>query len=178
MHRKKCRAKLRHAFDALLHSIADIVQLEIEKHLLAGGDQCRRKRQAPRKSELIADFVETHCFAQPRHHRFRRLHRGQVEGDDQALAWTDGHVDPHIMSCAISTSRSSCARSRLAAPVSARLSMASKACSAWAIVTCSGITSAPQPSSRICRSAISERAPPSACGEAEPMAKTRFLKAA
>ena len=50
--------------------------------------------------------------------------------------------------------------------------------SAWRTATCSGITSAPQPSSRICRSAISERKPPSLPGEADAMAKTRPLKAA
>ncbi len=46
MHGEKGRADLRHALDALGDRVADVVQLEIEKHLLAGRDQSGRERQA------------------------------------------------------------------------------------------------------------------------------------
>ena len=55
--------------------------------------------------------------------------------------------------------------------------MSSNAWSARGTEICSGITSAPQPSSRICRSAISERMPPPEPPDAAPMANTRPLKA-
>ncbi len=39
MHGEKRGAEPRHAFDALRHGVADVVQLEIDEHLLAGVDQ-------------------------------------------------------------------------------------------------------------------------------------------
>ena len=49
MHGEKCRAEPRHAFDALRHRVADVVQLEIDEHLLAGVDQLLREGMPPAK---------------------------------------------------------------------------------------------------------------------------------
>src|SRR5579862_698196 len=177
MHGQEAGADLRHAFNAPGDGVGDVVQLEIEKHFLAGGNKPGGKWQAAGESELIADLVERNRVTQPRHHILGGLYRGQIERDDQTVTGSRHNIR-HIINRATSTSRANCARSRLAVPVSVRLSMASNAVSALATVTCSGITKAPQPSSRICRRAISERAPPSAPGEAALTAKTRPLKAA
>ena len=50
--------------------------------------------------------------AQARHERFGLAHRGHIESDDQPFARVQSHAHPfacHIISRAISTSRSSCA---------------------------------------------------------------------
>ena len=86
VHGQERRAELRDALDALGHRVADIVQLEIEKHLLAGGDQSRGERQAAGEGELIADLVEPHRIAEPRHHRLGRRHRRHIESHDQSFA--------------------------------------------------------------------------------------------
>ena len=127
-----------------------------------------RERQPAGKGELIADLVERHRVAEPRHHRLAR---------PRPRAGRARRSAGRARSCAPSCLTSSVAPSRPAAQLRAqqigacrcrsRLSMSSKAWSACATATCSGITSAPQPSSRICRSAISARTPPSVPGEAD-----------
>ena len=57
---RKRRAELRNALDTLGHGVADVVQLEIEKDLLAGGNQSGRERQAAGESKLVANLVEPH----------------------------------------------------------------------------------------------------------------------
>ena len=99
-----------HAFDALPHRVADVVELEIEKDPLAGASKCLRVFKPAGKSELIADLVERHGVAEPRHHGPRRLDRGQIKRDDQALARLHQHGYPlHAVRrgiiSAISTSR-------------------------------------------------------------------------
>ena len=68
------------------NGVADVVQFQIEKDLLAGIDERARVRQPARISELIADFVESHRVAEPLHHGLCRLDRRNIEGDNQALA--------------------------------------------------------------------------------------------
>ena len=86
MHGDKGRAELGDALNALGDRIADVMQLEVEKDLLARRNQFRRKRQAAGESELIADLVEPHRIAEARGHCLGRLHRGHVESHDQAFS--------------------------------------------------------------------------------------------
>src|SRR5262249_24621809 len=167
------------AFDTPGHRIANVMQLEVEKNLLTGRNQLGCEREAAGEGELIADLVKPGRLAEPRHQGVRRRRGRYVEGHDQAFAGVQRHGHGSFaISRAISTRRSSCARSKLAMPMSAMLSISSKAVSARWIATCSGITSAPQPSSRICRSAMSDRSPPALPGEADAIANARPLKAA
>ncbi len=53
---------------------------------LAGAGQRVRVRQAAGEGELIADLVERHRVAEPRHHGLRLFDRGHVERDDQPVA--------------------------------------------------------------------------------------------
>ena len=62
------------------------MELEIEKHALAGAGERLRIGKPAGEGELIADLVERHLLAEPRHHRLRLIERRQVERDDQAIA--------------------------------------------------------------------------------------------
>ena len=75
MNRQEGRAEARDAFHALRDRIADVVQLEIEEGALAGAGKLLRVSKSARKSELVADLVERHGIAEPRHHGLRRLDR-------------------------------------------------------------------------------------------------------
>ena len=86
MHREESGAKPGHAFDALRDGVGDVVQLEVDKDLLAGAGQRVRVRKPAGEGELIADLVERDRVAEPRHQRGRRFDRGDIERNDQALA--------------------------------------------------------------------------------------------
>ena len=86
MHGEEGGAKPRHAFHALRHGVGDVVQLQIDKDLLAGVGQRVRVRKPAGEGELIADLVKRDRVAEPRHQRGRRLDRGHIERNDQALA--------------------------------------------------------------------------------------------
>ena len=92
MHGEEARAHARHAFDAARDRVADVVQLEIEEHLLAGADEFLREREPARKGELVADLVEHGGLAEPLDHRFRCGDGRQIERDDQALARINDHL--------------------------------------------------------------------------------------
>ena len=86
MHGEEGGAELGHACHALGHGVADVVQLEIEEHLLAGRDQAGREVQPAGEGKLIADLVEPHRFTQARHQRLGFGNRRDIESDDQAFA--------------------------------------------------------------------------------------------
>ena len=86
MHGEKAHPEPRHAFHALRHRVADVVELEIEKHALAGVGERLRIGKPAGKGELITDLVERHRIAELRHHCLRLIERRQVERDDQAIA--------------------------------------------------------------------------------------------
>ena len=75
MHCEESRAEASDAFDALGDRIADIVQFKIEEDALSGTGELLRVSEAAGISELVADLVERHRIAEPRHHGFRRLDR-------------------------------------------------------------------------------------------------------
>ena len=153
VHGEESRAHLRHAFDALLHGVADVVQLEVEKHLLAGGDEPaprtagrRRRRADSRSCRTTPRRRAARPWPRRRRPRAGRARRSAVRGRE--ATWSsflqhdlfrpsfarhsglrEGGNDhaSHIIVCAISTSRDSCARRRLAVLASAILSMSSKA---------------------------------------------------
>ena len=50
MHGEKRGAERRHAFDAVRNRIADVMELEIEKHLLAGVGERLRVSKPPAKA--------------------------------------------------------------------------------------------------------------------------------
>ena len=106
VHGEERRAELRDALDPARDRVADVVQLEVEEDLLAGAGQRAREVEPAREGELIADLVERHRFAEPRHHRLRRGDRGHVERDDQAFARIEGHGAALLMrtACAVSIS--------------------------------------------------------------------------
>jgi len=74
MHGEKGRAELGDAFDTFLHGVADVVQLEVEKELLAGGDQVGGEAEPAGKTELIADFIKADRVAESRDQAFRLAH--------------------------------------------------------------------------------------------------------
>ena len=91
VNRQESCAQARGTFHALCNRIADIVQLEIEKDLLAGAGELLRVGESASISELIADLVERHRVAEPRHQRFRGLDRRKLECHDQALTRRNRH---------------------------------------------------------------------------------------
>ena len=91
MHGEERGAEPRHAFDALRDRVADVMKLEIDEHLLAGIGQRVGEGETAGEGELIADLVERHRVAEPRHHGLRRFDRRQVERDDQAVAGLHRH---------------------------------------------------------------------------------------
>ena len=166
VHGEKGRAELRHALDALGHRVADVVQLEIEKHLLAGRDQAGGERQAAGESELIADLVERHRrrrAATPWPRRppptAGRERRSVVRARPMARASSSHHQPRHIHQ-----PRELRAQQIGGAGIDQYCPCRRRPGRRCGIATCSGITSAPQPSSSICRSAISERRPPARAG--------------
>ena len=94
MHREEGRAQSRDAFNALRNGIADVVQLEIEEDALARAGEHARKIDPAGEGELIADLVERHRFAQPRHQRLRLGDGADIERDDQAFARIELHGRP------------------------------------------------------------------------------------
>ena len=107
MHGEKGRADLRDALDALAHGVADVVQLEIEKYLLADAISSRAKSRPAGKAELIADLVERHGIAEPRDQASAAADRRQIERNDQALARISDTILLIAIIRAISTSRAS-----------------------------------------------------------------------
>lgn len=98
MHGEKCRAERRQALNAARHGVADVVQFEIDEHLLAGGREWTYQRQSACISELIADLVEGDAVAQTRDHRLRLIQAGQIERHNQPVFRSDGrhwHVTSH-----------------------------------------------------------------------------------
>ena len=101
MHGEEGRAKRGDALDAARHGIADVVQLEIDEHLLARVGELADQRQAAGISELIADLVERHAVAEPGDHRFRgmprRADRAPRSGGRGERSWL---AACHLTSCA------------------------------------------------------------------------------
>ena len=98
MHGEEGRAEFGDALDAARHRVADVVQLEIDEHLLALVGELADQRQPAGISELIADLVESDGFPKLADHRLRRGNAGQVERHDQAVAGGDIgwlHVTSH-----------------------------------------------------------------------------------
>ena len=73
-----------------LHRRANVMQLEINEHALAGAFQIAREIEAAAIGELHADFVEGDGIAQLIDKHTRRRHAVDVERDDQPIA--DGIV--------------------------------------------------------------------------------------
>ena len=82
---------LRHA---LRDRVADVVQLHVDEHLLAGVGERAREIEPAGEAELIADLVEHDRLAEPRHHRLRLGDGGNVERNDQAFAGIEHLIDP------------------------------------------------------------------------------------
>ena len=98
VHGQKRRAEPGDALDTARHRIADVVQLEIDKDLLAGIGELPHQRQASGKSQLITDLVKRHGIAEPRNHRFRRSDIRQIQRHNQPVARSDfgwQHVTSH-----------------------------------------------------------------------------------
>src|SRR5690242_16347856 len=98
MHSQESRAEFRHALDTSRNRIADIVQLEVEEHFLAGLGELAHQWQAAGISELIPDLVEAHTVAEPRDHRLRRIDAWEIERHNQSVAGSDSrsrHVTSH-----------------------------------------------------------------------------------
>jgi hypothetical protein len=68
VNRQERGAHLRDALHAFCHRVADVVQLEVEKHLLTGCDQPSGKGQAAGKSKLVSDLVKPDRIAETRDH--------------------------------------------------------------------------------------------------------------
>ena len=111
VHGEEARAEPRHALDALRDRVADVVQLEIEEHALAGAGKRLREGKPAGEGELIADLVERYRIAEPRHHAPALL---RTEGRSSAtirrsrgcrLMASASFTQPRGMSAAISTSR-------------------------------------------------------------------------
>src|SRR5262249_12453890 len=101
MHGQEGRAEPGDALDTTRDRVADIVQLEIDEDLLALVGELADQRQAAGIAELIADLVEAHAVAEPRHHGFRLRHIGQVERHDQAVFVGDARwLHGYLTSCA------------------------------------------------------------------------------
>ena len=105
MHGEEGRAQFGDALDAARHGVADVVQLEIDEHLLAGIGELADQRQAAGISELIADLVEGHAVAEPRDHRFRggdaRADRAPRSAGRGERSWM---AASHLTSCCWETS--------------------------------------------------------------------------
>ena len=86
VHGDEGRADAGDALHALFDGVADVVQLEVEEHLLAGADQRFRERHAAGEGELIADLVERDGIAEPLDEGSGRRNGRDIEGDDQPVA--------------------------------------------------------------------------------------------
>src|ERR1051326_3345355 len=170
-------AHARRIGDPARDRVADVVQLHVEKNPLAGARERAGERQPARERQLIADLVEAAPLAQAIDHRRGGAHVVEVERDDQPLARLHA-ASPHANRPARSTSLPTTRLSSADAASSLSSSMSSNAVAAPRTAICSGSTSAPQPSSSVWRSAMSERMPPRVPLEAAPSANTRSLKAA
>jgi hypothetical protein len=91
VHGQECRTQLCDALHAFCHRVADVVQLQVEKHLLTGCDQPSGKGQAASKSKLISDLVKPDRIAEARNHRLGGRHRRYVECNDQPLTRIQRH---------------------------------------------------------------------------------------
>ena len=149
MHGEEGDAHPRDVLDPARDRVTDIVQFHVEEDPLAGVGQRGRQWQAALEGELIADLVEADRIAERLDDGLGVTHRGKIEGDDQPIARLQWHGPAHANSRAISTSRLTAAARSRALRSSLRLSASSNAWPASRTATCSGITSAPQPSSSI-----------------------------
>ena len=98
VHGQEGRAQFGDALDAARHGVADVMQLEIEEHLLAGIREPADQRQPAGIGELIADLVKGDGIAEPGDHRFRGCDLGQIKRHDQPVAGGDPgwlHVTSH-----------------------------------------------------------------------------------
>jgi hypothetical protein len=97
MNGEEGRPQFGDTLDPACDRVADVVQLEIDKDLLALVGELPHQRQAAGEAELIADLVERDGIAKPRHHRLRLLEAGHVERHNQPVAgrndrWLHGHL--------------------------------------------------------------------------------------
>jgi len=69
-----------------LHRVGDVVQLEVEKHLLALGDQVAGEIEPARIGELVADLVEGAGLADAIHQGARLRDASHIEADDEPVA--------------------------------------------------------------------------------------------
>ena len=76
----------RDAAYALRDGVADVVQLHVDEHLLAGVGERPREIEPTGKAELIADLVEHDRLAETRDQRLRLGNGRNVERNDQAFA--------------------------------------------------------------------------------------------
>ena len=91
VHGQEGGAERRRRAHALRDRVADIVQLEVEKHLLAGRGEAGGERQTARIGELIADLVEADRIPEALDEPFGLRKGGKVEGDDEAVARGQAH---------------------------------------------------------------------------------------
>ena len=71
----------------MFDGVGDVVQLEIDEHMLAGSDEPLSQRQtAAAVDQLHADLIKCDAVVEGFHPTLRRSDVGRVERDDQALA--------------------------------------------------------------------------------------------
>jgi hypothetical protein len=70
----------------LADRVADIVQLEVEKYLLAARDEALRKGQSACVGELIADLIKANRIPDISHQLLGLANGRKIKGDDQAVA--------------------------------------------------------------------------------------------
>ena len=87
MHGQEACPNTSDALHPFRHRVADVVQLEIEEHLLAGARQRLGEPQPAREGKLISDLVESDCVAELLDQSLSAVDRSDIESDDQAITW-------------------------------------------------------------------------------------------
>ena len=83
---EKRRAEARDLGDRPLDGVGDVVQLEVQEDLPAGGDEPLDEAEFAAIGELHADLVEAGAVADPRDEPLGLRNVGHVERDDQPVA--------------------------------------------------------------------------------------------
>ena len=83
---EKCRAKPRDLRHCAFDGVGDVVQLEVEEDLFAGGGEPRDKFESAAIGELHPDLVKSDAIADFIDQLLGLRDIGHIEGDDQPLA--------------------------------------------------------------------------------------------
>ena len=83
MDRHKLRANRRCAASGATHRVRDVVQLEVQKHVLAERAQRLNDLRPGGGKQFTADFIEVTGGAEPIDHGKRKLGAGKIERDDR-----------------------------------------------------------------------------------------------